>query len=373
MRGRILGLIPWAVILAALVAFQARIEGQAADRLPDTAQISLSGGLSRDAYMNIEGQYNLNDIGFAAQDGYAQTPGGAGAGVNLTFAQAGYGWAAKLNMTSGAFFPDTAENLAVIDEGLALTLYMSTDIIGAPLDINGFTYTICGVCKNEESFAGALSRDGKMAVYLPLRSEAGKSANLNDIFVVPAEGEALGPALQNRLDILSNAGIPVANVRDHTETLGLLRQDGRIQRFFIFIGAAVCLGFFGIRRVIALAKERLAIRKNRDPQAGKRLNISELLLCVALCAAAAVFAALARFRPYLPSGLLTPAGRIDFGYLFRLFVQDTQKLNDGADFWARYGHRVMVWSGAACAATLAVAARVSVKVMKMGSKISRNI
>jgi len=345
------------IILAALTLFNYILFAKARAALPDTAQINLSAGVSREEYFSLKKRFGLTDTALAQSGGLVKTNAGKSLPVRLVFTESGFARLTGLNarMANGAFFPTDCDNLAVIGEDLASELFMSNNVIGADLEIDNARYTICGVYKNGDTFAGVLSGENTKAVYLPLASDKGAGARVNGIFANPESAQTA----QDRLSALSAENIPVAGVRDYSETLSLLRQNVKLQQFFILIGMAVCFCVSASRKSARLIEQARETHKSREEYTVTptviKAKAKEILFCAALLSVSVILAKTACFTPYLPQSILTPAGRIDIIHIFRLYINKTREINSAGDFWARYGLRAMLWSCAMCAGSLAAA------------------
>lgn len=356
----------YAAALAALTSLNFVLTARARNTLPITAQIRLSRGLSAEDYFDLKKRFGLNGAALAQSDGRIKA-GAAEAEVRLAFTESDFWRLSGLltrGMASGAFFPPVCERLAVIGEDLALELFMSNGVIGAVVEIGGGLYTICGVYKNDKTLLGSLSEDGARTVYLPLAGALAANAAVRDIFLGPASDLNL----QDALSALSAEGIAVGKVANYPETLGLLRQNVKLQRFFIFAGAAFCLCAFAARkaaRLVCMARETRKSREARIVTARAALRAAgRILTAAALFAISVVLIKTGCFTPYLPQGILTAAGRIDFTHMFYLFINETRQTNNGGDFWARYALRAMLWSLAACAGSLAAALKLAACVLR---------
>jgi hypothetical protein len=341
--GAVLGAV---AIAAVLMASHARLLGQARAKLPDAAQVQLARGIHYGEYLDMKRLYGLDSAAFAEIDGTAGVAGGAGSAgttgitgitggtrIKLVFAEEGFARITGLPIARGAFFLNAENNVAVISDELARSLFMSMDIIGANISINGLEYAVCGVYESGGGLAETLSADSFSRVYAPLASEAGRAQPVRDFFLAASEGAGAGQSILSRL---------APTVKSHSDTLALIAQNGRLQWFFLTISAAALMFALGMREAGGLFGH----------SAGRR----EMAACAGLFAASAVVVWLSMFQPFFPQSLLNPSGRIDFAHLFGLFLADAKAANTaGADFWARFGHRALLWSCALCAGTLAAA------------------
>ncbi|MEL7564081.1 MAG: ABC transporter permease [Dehalobacterium sp.] len=153
----------------------------------------------------------------------------------------------QINLKAGSFITSGQENqqVAVIDEDLAQTLFQSCHVVGLEIELYGRKFKIIGVTEDDPSLMGTLTDKESGTVYIPVKKLLELEEN-SAITFLEVETRDSGTTGKNAADLktaLASIGQDPANYRiiDYNLEHLLLEQKNLVRNFIIGIGVLVLL------------------------------------------------------------------------------------------------------------------------------------
>lgn len=260
--------------------------------------------------------------GYGTVSAAASVQSGKSQPVDAVYTDNFYPKVYPIRMLAGSFH-FTVQPSVIISDKLAGSLFIGLDCIGDHLSLNGKTYTVAGVFKEDNGILAQLSR-GREQVFVPLPDNNAKLA-----VVSFAGGESpeysLSPLNQTEKAILS--GYCPVSLKDEV-TLHTLSHT--ILRNLIFLGLLVILSAFTVRRfrnVIKRIREGMreeylpgSLKKNRRYLAFHfilgLLGILLFLFCISLL-----------WSPPLPFDFIPDTNLFDWDFYRKAIIARAQLQN----------------------------------------------
>lgn len=153
----------------------------------------------------------------------------------------------QIKLLAGSFLTAAQENqqVAVIDEELALTLFQNCNVVGLNLELYGRTFKIVGVAGQDPSLVGTLTERETGTVYLPVKKllELEESAGITSLEIETKDAGTTGYNTAVMKTALLSIGQDPAGFRliDYTLEHRLLAQKNRLRDFLVGAGAIIIL------------------------------------------------------------------------------------------------------------------------------------
>lgn len=336
---RFIPVITQCVILLALVIAQVLLCGEVSRVIPNVVLIENA----EDVGILVGDYLAIDDLSVSAViTGKGMVSSGSAAvTANLLYTDSRYGGMTGLRILKGTFL--SGGKNAVISDGLASRLFLSQDILGAKLEIEGRTFTICGVYRNEASIAAKLSENGIESVFLPLDAYPDGSAHIKTVYCRAEDGRPQVLTLERAARELGTP-LNTAVTTNYAEAKLLALQSKRFTLFLIGILAAGSSSVVFIRHFISMYRDITII--SRAYSASTREQIIKVVwkfVPYLFCGMATVLILwIVLFDAYLPSSWMQ--GGFSFKQFAERFILETQKLNASEyRFLDVYIRRVLIW------------------------------
>lgn len=337
-KRRVWGAIAWFVLLALLFAVQYNLYHAAKNRLPEVVALNNPEGLgiSIQTYLERAKETGFQGSPLWREEGQVEGIGGEMIPANLYFTGEQYAKWVPLEFISGGYFMDdtgAGNNYAVISSEMALSLFMSDEVIGQRVVINGVSHQICGVFKTPQDISARLSHNLRQDVYLPMRSDLAPKGDAARVAIttlyVPLEKEQFAAnaahTAQNALGDLN-----ITQQQDYRDKTGLLDQGRELAVYCLAVALAFVAGIAFLRQGAGLLADFKTMRSAHLslPRSFYRDLAVQGALCLGLLALSSVLVYLAAFRPFIPAGQLPPDSVFNFGHYAQAVITHIQTLHE---------------------------------------------
>lgn len=159
----------------------------------------------------------------------------------------------QINLRSGRFLTFEQENqqVAVIDEDLAQTLFRNWNVVGRKIELYGREFKIVGVAGNDRSLIGTLTDRGYGTVYIPAKIllELEADSRITSLAVATKDAGTTGRNTAVLATALVSIGQDQANYKiiDYNVASLLMEQDNLLRNFVA--GTVVMVMLFGWLRI----------------------------------------------------------------------------------------------------------------------------
>ena len=222
----------------------------------------------------------------------------------------------SLTLVRGQFFSKAwvgaNDSVAVISSDLAVKLFMTLDVIGQRVEINGTPATVIGVYQSVGSLLRSMASDGRDVVFVPHYTGPRNADMAVDlVYLQPrADAEITYYGAKTRLnESLDGALLADYAETDYAVTKTMMTQGLRFLLFFIglvlFVDVARLL-FQAVHDCIVLIREGRQWGRRYDGPALRKAGARAL----ALLAAAVALVVLCTFSPTFPTGFFPSSGQL---------------------------------------------------------------
>jgi len=318
----------------------------------------------------------LTVSGEATFAGYAQTANQAVfAPADVVLTDGNFSAFGSFEMLSGSFFgaadlPSADPNVAVISDQIASELFMSADVTGRQVLINGTPFTVCGVYKSDDSLTARLASDGAQRIYVPYNSSLGGNGSGVDYIYVKDSKNAgyLDGALLSDLNAKLSGKLQACALSSYYEDKTMLAQ---MKSLLFFVPGAVLIILLAVFIIEFLSAIYTKYRNRTHDNMPSRSFVLPRALAAAGCLiAAAVVLKLIMFNFYIPAFI--PSDKIfDPVFYFNFVIGQVQSINAGGTYPAAFNMYRIAFCG--MGAALAVAAGMAVCLAVMVRKVYSQI
>ncbi|SCJ67614.1 acidobacterial duplicated orphan permease [uncultured Clostridium sp.] len=337
-KRRIWGAIAWFVLLVLLFAVQSNLYHAARNRLPEVVSLNNPEGLGISIQNYLE---RAKETGFRGspvwrEEGQVEGIGGEVIPANLYFTGEQYAQWVPLDFIRGGYFMDdtgAGNNYAVISSEMALSLFMSDEVVGRNIMINGVSHQICGVFKTPQDIMARLAHNLRQDIYLPMRSDLAPKDDAARYAIttlyVPLEKEQFAAnaarTAQNALGDLN-----ITQQQDYRDQTSLLDQGRELAVYCLAIALAFVAGIAFLRQSAGLLADFKTLWGARIslPRSFYRDLAVQGVLCIGLLVLSGILVYLASFQPFIPAGQLPSDSVFNFGHYAQAIITHIQTLHE---------------------------------------------
>lgn len=332
----------WGLILAVLITAQFHTVAEAVRFIPQAVLLEnpYGLGLSLSEYLSVSGELTVTAA--LTERGYVSMPDKPGlAHADLTYTDSRYGNLMGLDIIRGAFLPNGSFKCAVISDKLAVEYFMSLDITGTEITVDGTVYSICGIYRERTSLTARLSQNGRTEVFLSLADYPNAEEPVRKLFV-PVGSSGLTAQAANQAAAELEAAILPTEQKNYYQTYRLAAQGVRLQWLILGLltGGLLLIAF--TKRFISVIRELHTAISGYDiiSDSDKKRVFRQIVVCILCLLAALLILFFASFDIYIPGNWVrTIMESGDIG-----FVTAVRKLNATPySFLETYAHRVLTW------------------------------
>ena len=209
-----------------------------------------------------------------------------------------------LSMKYGLFDP-WQDGTIVISDRLAVSIFLTDNVLGAPLRLDGRQYIVCGVYWADQTLLAQISRTNETDVYLPLASYSDQEAQIDKLLIDPR-------GATNTIDRISEIGAILdtelvhRSVFNFSETRLLAAQS--IKLHWLVFALFTC-GLIGL----TFARQSIGMLSAQGSWRGHFENKREMVQCALLLiffVACLFFVKWTSFPLFLPQDLVTYKGSL---------------------------------------------------------------
>ncbi len=353
MKGRVIRLAA-AAVLSALVLFgQWSLAGQAARLLPEAVLMRQPEGFLLNAGELSEaskGGVPLSEpVPVTLTTGVERSKA-----VSLQAVGSGYGALTGLEIVRGTDLAPDGTSTVLIPETLARDVYLTADLIGAQVRLDGKTYLVGGVYREEMGLLSQMSRGDRETVYRLIDSRETPTGLL-----LSGQGKS-ADQLQQELNQTAQRKIPVAQVQDYRPWRSFAGFLGRLTGYWLVLAAAAVLFYLAAVLWRRTAEVWRGVRRITRPAVLLGAGV------LALAAAAAALAACTAPALEMPAELLPKDNIFDLGHYFQWIIARTQAQNTAATgLWDAALPRLLSWQGILMMGNLLLAALLALRTCKV--------
>ena len=242
-----------------------------------------------------------------------------------------------IRMLSGSFFPGESAREAVIGSAMALSLFLTDDVVGRQIDIDGTVYSICGVYADEPSMFARLAMHPYPQVYLPYERIDGNQAFT---MLIPVQNSSMEAQARDTAGTVLGGYIYTAETVNMAEARDLAEQSRRLV-LFVF-GAALALMLVIIAgkriRIFVLAMSAQQRQYLGFGSSEVRRHTPYLIVCFSMIAAGVGIFLLAMFPVILPQAMLGANGLEPQGWIDNLLNYTRNLHMEYRGFHERYAY-----------------------------------
>jgi hypothetical protein len=269
---------------------------------------------------------------YSAQGSSVAVYGGNSVNVRITGACELEPMFSDIKLKKGSFFSasDNTESsrVAVIEERAAWKLLNNDDVLGCDIMISGSRFKIIGVSESDGSVLGKLADDGKMQVYIPVRTylDMNPDSGITCFQYGAGSGDSMDESLADLNDALASEGKDrnSLDIVHYGARSAAMRQKPELLIFIMGLYIILAMLIYSIRK---LSKTIYDIRnecKNDYFLNAVRTFRTDIIRNLLLLSFAAAFSVLiwrlVRFELYVPTELI-PDDFTDLSYYMRLLRQ----------------------------------------------------
>lgn len=341
MTGRIVRLVTALLLTLAVILGQGALAEQVCAVLPEAVLLEQPAGflLPAQKLEEVSGGVALSEAATVT----LETGVGVRQPVLLQAVGGGYGEITGLKLVRGTDL--STPGTVIISQKLATELYLSLDVLGAAVCLDGKTYTIGGVYRQEEGLLAQLSRGPQETIYRRIDSRETATGLL-----MTGAGEGTDQMLQ-RLNQQAQRKIPVARVTDYRAWRSFARYLTRLTGYWLALaGGAVLVVLMVLagKKALGFWQEKKRVTAPVSIAAG---------IAAALALGAVLLVGLTGPGLELPLVLLPEENPFALGHYLQWIVATVQEQNGGAVLlWNAVLPRQLSWQGILLLAGIPLAA-----------------
>lgn|GEM_PF-3165342 len=291
-------------------------------------------------YKHIKSMKNLalEKLSFFSEKESYVNGGNSGYTVNTVLCGENFIDFIDIFMLKGTFLSkeqhELGKEVVVISENLAHKLFMTNNVLGNKVSIDGVTYTVVGVYEQEVTPFSILYSDGVERIYIPFESDADyKKQTINTVFIKDKRFQETAFGTESVKELLKRVGVESSKykIKDYKNSNIYVAQP--LSTFILFVGVLIILMLF--RYFVSFIKDGFAFFRRRlkegyplEVMAGEKLRIFVFITGAALLLASmgAIYWTV-RFKGSVPYQYIPPENIFDFEFYRSLIKSGIYEAN----------------------------------------------